>query len=75
MTAEMTTTVHVTTPIPGGEAITTPLGTLTVPVKDDKIDLPDLYEALGELLLTAGKYCQVMSGRPSMWVGESRFPE
>lgn len=65
MTAQMTTTVHVTTPIPGGEAVTTPLGTLTVPVRDGKIDAADLYEALGNLLTAAGSYCLTLSGRPS----------
>lgn len=78
MPAEMTTTVHITAPIPGGKAVTTPLGALTVPVRDRAIAPNELRNALGDLLRAASDHLlgQAPDGfeLASPGVGESKSP-
>ncbi|MEU9199007.1 hypothetical protein [Streptomyces sp. NPDC048332] len=56
MDAQMTTTVRMATLIPGGEAVETPIGTLTVPVTNGVIAPADLLKALGDLLRAASDH-------------------
>ncbi|MGW4250595.1 hypothetical protein [Streptomyces californicus] len=78
MPEQITSTVHLAVDIDGYD-VPGELGTITVTVRDGRTELSDVRQALGELLLEAGRF--LLTGEPpeappgaSQGVGESKSP-
>lgn len=56
MPAEITSAVHLVTDLPDGAELRTEIGSITVAVHPDGVDLGEIRTMLGELLLDAGRY-------------------
>ncbi|MFF4040539.1 hypothetical protein [Streptomyces sp. NPDC001816] len=56
MPAEISSPVHLVTELPDGVEVRTEVGTLTVAVHPDGVDLGEVREQLGGLLREAGLY-------------------
>ncbi|MFD8937315.1 hypothetical protein ACFV0R_19035 [Streptomyces sp. NPDC059578] len=65
LNASLTSTVHLTTRLPGADDVTTPIGTITVDVIAGVVAEQQIREELGALLRHAGDYLLRTGALPS----------